>query len=136
MHSWGHSWDFWEILRAFGNRELLNSWEPLDVPGNLWERWPPRGVFIAGAPKEVLMRKITIGLLALAGVALSMPAQAQGVWIGAGPVGVGVGVGPGYGYYDRGYYGPGYRSYAYDNGYTYRRHCRVIRDDFNGRMIR
>ena len=82
------------------------------------------------------MRKITIGLLALAGVALSMPAYAQGVWIGAGPVGVGVGVGPGYGYYDRGYYGPGYRSYAYDDGYAYRRHCRVIRDDFNGRMIR
>lgn len=80
------------------------------------------------------MRKITIGLLALAGVALSMPAQAQGVWIGAGPVGVGVGVGPGYGYYDRGYYGPGYRAYAYDDGYAYRRHCRVIREEFNGRM--
>ena len=64
------------------------------------------------------MKKLIIGALALAGVAVSMPASAQGVYIGAGPVGVGVGVGPGYGYgYDRGYYdrgyGPGYRSYAY-----------------------
>ena len=63
------------------------------------------------------MRKLAIGILAAAGVALSVPASAQGVWIGAGPVGVGVGVGPGYGYYD---------------GYTYRRHCRVVREDFNG----
>ena len=47
--------------------------------------------------------------------------------------GVGVGVGPGYGYYDGYYdYGPRYRSYAYDDGYTYRRHCRVVREDFNG----
>ena len=43
------------------------------------------------------MRKLAIGILAAAGVALSVPASAQGVWIGAGPVGVGVGVGPGYG---------------------------------------
>jgi hypothetical protein len=83
------------------------------------------------------MRKLTIGILAAAGVALSAPAMAQGVWVGAGPVGVGVGVGPGYGYYDRGYYGdrayygPGYRSYAYDQGYGYR-HCRVIRENING----
>ena len=46
------------------------------------------------------MRKLAIGILAAAGVALSVPASAQGVSIGAGPVGVGVGVGPGYGYYD------------------------------------
>jgi hypothetical protein len=81
------------------------------------------------------MRKLAIGILAAAGVALSVPASAQGVWIGAGPVGVGVGVGvgPGYGYYDGYYdYGPRYRSYAYDDGYTYRRHCRVVREDFNG----
>ena len=37
------------------------------------------------------MRKLAIGILAAAGVALSVPASAQGVWIGAGPVGVGVG---------------------------------------------
>ena len=75
------------------------------------------------------MRKLAIGLLTATGlaatglVALSVPASAQGVWVGAGPVGVGVGVGPGWGYRD-GYYGPGYRSYAYDGGYGYRRHCR------------
>ena len=80
------------------------------------------------------MRKLAIGILAAAGVVLSMPASAQGVWIGAGPVGVGVGVGPGYyggGYYG-GYDGPRYRSYAYDDGYSYRRHCRVVRENING----
>jgi len=77
------------------------------------------------------MRKLAIGLLAAAGVALSVPASAQGVWVGAGPVGVGVGVGPGYSYY-----GPGYRSYAYDDGYAYRRHCRIVREDFNGHIRR
>ena len=80
------------------------------------------------------MRKLAIGILAAAGVALSVPASAQGVWIGAGPVGVGVGVGPGYygGYHDGYDYGPRYRSYAYDDGYTYRRHCRVVRENING----
>ena len=79
------------------------------------------------------MRTLAIGILAAAGVALSVPASAQGVWIGAGPVGVGVGVGPGYyGYYDGYDYGPRYRSYAYDDGYTYRRHCRVVRENING----
>ena len=83
------------------------------------------------------MRKLAIGLLTATGlaatglVALSVPASAQGVWVGAGPVGVGVGVGPGWGYRD-GYYGPGYRSYAYDGGYGYRRHCRIVRENFNG----
>ena len=87
------------------------------------------------------MRKLAIGLLVASGVALSLPANAQGVWIGGGPVGVGVGVGPGYGYrdgyygYRDGYYGPGYRSYAYDDGAYYgRRHCRIIREDFNGHV--
>jgi len=70
------------------------------------------------------MRKLAIGLLAAAGVALSVPASAQGVWVGAGPVGVGVGV------------GPGYRSYAYDDGYAYRHHCRIVREDFNGHIRR
>jgi len=87
------------------------------------------------------MRKLVIGLLtatglaatglAATGVALSVPASAQGLWVGAGPVGVGVGVGPGWGYRD-GYYGHGYRSYAYDDGY--RRHCRLVRDRFNGHV--
>jgi len=45
------------------------------------------------------MRKLAIGILAAAGIALSAPANAQGVWVGAGPVGVGVG--PAWGsYYD------------------------------------
>jgi hypothetical protein len=84
--------------------------------------------------KEDDMKKLAIGLLAAAGIAMSVPANAQGVWVGAGPVGVGVGVGPGWGYYDRGYYGPGYRSYAYDDGYAYRRNCRIVRENFNGHI--
>lgn len=44
------------------------------------------------------MKKLAIGLLAAAGIAMSMPANAQGVWVGAGPVGVGVGVDHDYGY--------------------------------------
>ena len=79
------------------------------------------------------MKKLAIGLVAAAGIALSAPAMAQGVFVGAGPVGVGVGVGPGWGWHDR-YYEPGYRSYAYDDGYASRRHCRVVREDFNGRI--
>jgi len=88
--------------------------------------------------KEGLMRKSVIGLLTATGLAATgliatgvAPASAQGVYVGAGPVGVGVGVGPGWGYRDR-YYGPGYRSYAYDGGYGYRRHCRLVREYFNG----
>jgi hypothetical protein len=87
--------------------------------------------------KEVPMRKLAIGILAAAGVALSVPANAQGVWVGAGPVGVGVGVGPAWGGYYGGYYSPGYHSYAYaddDFAYVGRRHCRLIREDFNGRL--
>ena len=84
------------------------------------------------------MRKLAIGILAAAGVAMSVatsvPASAQGIWVGAGPVGVGVGVGPAY--YDHGYYGPAHRSYAYDDDYAYvgPRHCRIVREDFNGRL--
>ena len=77
------------------------------------------------------MRKLAIGILAAAGVALSVPASAQGVWVGAGPFGVGVG--PSYGYYDPDYYGPTYRTYAYDDDYGYRR-CRIVREDFNGHL--
>jgi hypothetical protein len=76
------------------------------------------------------MKKLAIGLLAAAGIAMSVPANAQGVWVGAGPVGVGVG--PSWSYYDRGY-APGYRSYAYDNGYA-GRHCRIVRENFNGHI--
>ena len=57
------------------------------------------------------MKKIMIGLLAAAGIALASPAFAQ-FYIGAGPGGVGVGVGgPGYqdGGYRRGYYSGGPR---------------------------
>jgi len=85
-------------------------------------------------------RKLAIGILAAAGIAatlMAVPANAQGVWVGAGPVGVGVGVGPSWGYYDHDYYGPAYRSYAYDNdnyAYVGRRHCRIVREDFNGHI--
>jgi len=81
------------------------------------------------------MRKLAIGILAAAGIALSAPANAQGVWVGAGPVGVGVG--PAWGSYSDGYYGPGYHSYAYaddDFAYVGRRHCRLIREHFNGHL--
>jgi hypothetical protein len=66
------------------------------------------------------MRKLAIGLLAAAGIALSLPANAEGVYIGAGPVGVG-----------NGYYQDGWRShYAYDDDDAvvvrrHRDHCRV-----------
>ena len=50
------------------------------------------------------MKKLAIGILAAAGIAMSMPASAQGVYVGAGPGGVGVGVGTDYSY-NRGYYG-------------------------------
>lgn len=56
------------------------------------------------------MKKVALGLLAAAGIALSLPANAEGVWIGAGPFGVGVGTGP-YAYDD---------GYVYDRGYAYR----------------
>ena len=38
------------------------------------------------------MRTLVIGMLAAAGIALAMPANAEGVYVGAGPVGVGIGV--------------------------------------------
>ncbi len=55
------------------------------------------------------MKKVAIGLLAVAGIALAVPAHAQGAWFGIGPVGVGFGTGP-YAY-DYGPYWGG--SYAY-----------------------
>ena len=86
------------------------------------------------------MKKLVIGALALAGIALSVPANAQGVYIGVGggPSYYGSG-GPGY-YGSNGYDG-GYRSNEYDGGYrTYRprysyedsyaqdyRQCRTVR---------
>ncbi len=61
------------------------------------------------------MKKVAIGLLAVAGIALAVPAHAQGAWFGVGPVGVGFGTGP-YAY-DYGPYWGG--SYAYAPGYAY-----------------
>lgn len=76
------------------------------------------------------MRKLAIGLLAAAGIAVSVPVYADGLWIGAGPVGVGIGVGPSY------YDGP----YGYDDDYAYvrARHCRTttIDDGYGVRRIR
>ena len=75
------------------------------------------------------------GILAAAGVALSVPANAQGVWVGAGPVGVGVGFGAAWGGYYDGYHGLGYHAYADDDfAYVGRPHCRLIREHFNGRL--
>lgn len=71
------------------------------------------------------MRKLAVGLLAAAGIALGVPAHAQGVWFGVGPVGVGFGATPysyGYGpYLGASYgYGPGYGyGYGYAPDYTY-----------------
>ena len=61
------------------------------------------------------MRKVAFGLLAAAGIALAVPANAQGIWIGVGPVGVGFGTGP-YAYDDGPYWGG---SYSYAPGYAY-----------------
>jgi len=66
------------------------------------------------------MKKLTIGLLAAAGIVMAMPAHADGLWVGAGPFGVGIGTGPGY--YDGPY---GY----YDSDYAYGRHCRTVTVD-------
>jgi hypothetical protein len=61
------------------------------------------------------MRKVAVGLLAAAGIALAVPAHAQGVWFGAGPVGIGFGTGPSA--YDYSPYWAG--SYTYEPGYVY-----------------
>src|SRR5687767_2058703 len=105
------------------------------------------------------MRKVVIGLLATAGIALATPALAQGIFIGPGGFGIGIGVGHGYhgGYYGgyapayeygpRGYggyapgyeYGPGYgheRSYAYSPGYRQCRTVRIQTPDGNLRRVR
>jgi hypothetical protein len=76
------------------------------------------------------MKKLLIGAVALAGIVMSLPANAQEVYFGFGG-------GP---RYERPYaYDGGYRSYRYDEGYRpYRRHyynsyagasgsCRVVR---------
>ena len=70
--------------------------------------------------------------LAAAGVALSVPASAQGVWIGAGPVGVVLALARATAITTVRLRCPRYRSYADDDGYSYRRHCRVVRQNFNG----
>ena len=82
------------------------------------------------------MRKLIIGVVAAAGVALASPALAQ-IYFGAGPGGVGVGVGPGPGYYDG--YAPRYRSYqrgyGYDRGYA-RCRTRLIETRYGLRRVR
>ena len=63
------------------------------------------------------MKRLMIGLVAAAGLAIATPAMSQ-VFFGAGPGGFGVGVG-GQGYYGDGY-APryrGYGAYGYDRGY-------------------
>lgn len=84
------------------------------------------------------MRTVAIGLLAAAGVALSVPASAQGVYVGAGPGGVGVGVGPDYydGPRDDGPYRDRYSRTERDD-YVYAGDCRVkiIRHE-DGRVTR
>jgi len=74
------------------------------------------------------MKKLVIGLLAVAGIAVALPANAQGVYFGFGN-------GQDYDH-DRGYrrdYDDGYRNhrprYSYDNDSYARdyRECRVVR---------
>jgi len=85
------------------------------------------------------MKKVMIGLVAAAGIALATPALSQ-VYFGAGPGGVGVGVG-GPGYYDGGHdrgYGPRYRryeAYGYDRSYG-RCRTRVIATPYGVRRVR
>jgi hypothetical protein len=94
------------------------------------------------------MKKLLLGVIAVAGVALSVPANAQSVYFGFGTGQR----------YERPYYDNGYRSYdngyrTYDDGYrSYRprreyyssynsgyRRCRVVRvwsDDYGYRRVR
>ncbi len=62
------------------------------------------------------MRTLVIGMLAAAGIALAMPANAEGVYIGAGPVGVGVGV----------HRDHDWRRDRDETVVVHRRHCRTI----------
>jgi len=88
------------------------------------------------------MRKILIGLTAVAGLTLATPALSQCVYFQGPGVGVGVDVGPRYHYgsryydYDR----PRYRAYRdYDAYHSYARGCRTItieREDGSVRRIR
>jgi hypothetical protein len=86
------------------------------------------------------MKSIILGVIAVAGVALSVPANAQSVYFGFGS-------GPRYErpYYDNGYrsYDDGYRSHRprreYYNSYDSGRRCRVVRvwsDNYGYRRIR
>ena len=74
------------------------------------------------------MKKLAIGLLAAAGIAMAAPAHADGFWIGAGPFGVGIGTAPGYSY--GGPYG------YYDNDDAYAHHCRTVTVDDGYRLRR
>jgi hypothetical protein len=86
------------------------------------------------------MRKLFIGLTAVAGIALASPALAEGFYFGGPGVGVGVDVGP---RYYRDYDAPRYRAYDYDRpryrgSYAYGG-CRTItieRSDGSVRRVR
>jgi hypothetical protein len=65
---------------------------------------------------EADMRTLVIGMLAAAGIALAMPANAEGVYVGAGPVGVGVGV----------HRDHDWRRDRDETVVVHRRHCRTI----------
>ena len=87
------------------------------------------------------MRKILIGLTAVAGLTLATPAWSQGVYLGGPGVGVGVDIGPRYHYGPRyGYDRPYYRAYRDDDAYrSYARGCRTVtieREDGSVRRIR
>jgi hypothetical protein len=68
------------------------------------------------------MRKLAVGLLAAAGVAFAMPANAQGLWFGVGPFGIEVGAAPyayDYGPYWGGPYAYSAPAYSYETTYSY-----------------
>lgn len=88
------------------------------------------------------MKKIVVGLLAMAGVCVATPTLAQGFYFGAGPGGVGVGIDDGYRgdrYYRGGYYdeGPRYHRH-YRETYGYGAECRtkIVRSNGVTRRIR
>jgi hypothetical protein len=67
------------------------------------------------------MSKVTLVLLAVAGIALSVPANADGVYAGAGPVRVGLSDG----HHRDGDRVEQTRTYVHSRDYTSARHCRV-----------
>ena len=84
------------------------------------------------------MFKVTLGLIALTGVAFATPASAQGVYIDTPGVSVGVGERHHYRGYDR----PRHHSYgvrSYDDSYAYAGNCRttkIYRSDGSVKTVR